>query len=464
MPPLGPETLEQLQQKLDSDPETILAWAQDAWDEDISEEELRNILEEVEKALRFPETFLKKLDADEQYETEVAFSFGAERRGVHLVPPGFSFPGMTDEIPIDSTTRKFETWADGHRWVIFAGPFLLGDKLGITEKARFRWHTRYRSKFVYELEEPGAKSPVDIALFSDFGTGLYHSLYIAKQFREQKSPYAIHLGDVYYAGRRSEFRDNFEKPLKPILKDTSLFTINANHEMYSGGIPYFNYIDSRREAHPDRQKQEGSYFCLKSERFQIIGIDTDYHHRSRYKDRRFKEWLGARLREGRRDKQINILLSSNEPYEYGEKGVTLLFEDLGRFVRKDKLVDLWFWGNTHYCALFDWTKRTPFIGSCIGHGGYPYTRKTRDDKKEKKTPAPVLFLETAGRFPKSTGLRKNRGNNGYCVLRLHADGKVELKYIDWMGNPRYEITFSKPNGQDRLLVSSSAEHVRDGDA
>ena len=42
-------------------------------------------------------------------------------------------------------------------------------------------------------------------MFSDFGTGLYHSRYIAKQFRERPFPYAIHCGDVYYAGRKSEF-------------------------------------------------------------------------------------------------------------------------------------------------------------------------------------------------------------------------------------------------------------------
>ncbi len=459
VPPLGPETLEQLKQEIEANPEAILLLARDAWDEDITEEDLLEAIEEVEAALSSPETFLAKMDAATEHENAVAFSVRAVKRENHLLPPDFSFPGMTSEIPIDPTIKKFETRGDAAGWTFFAGPYWLREKVGGIENAPFRWHKDYQSNFIYTLEEPTAESPVEIALFSDFGTGLYHSLYIAKQFEEKKFPYAIHLGDVYYAGRKSEFQKQFEKPLNPILEDTSLFTLNANHEMLSGSKPYFRYIDSRKDAHPDRQQQEGSYFCLKSGRFQIIGIETDYQKRCRFKESRQVKWLEDRLKEGRDEQRINILLSSNEPYEYGKKKFTPLFKkDLARFVRDKKLVDLWFWGNTHYCALFDPTKKTPFIGSCIGHGGYPYTRK----KHGKKSPAPVCFLETEPRFPRSTKLRQNRGNNGYCVLRLNADGTVALNYIDWMSKLRCEATLVKSGNQDPLTISGFQEHNREG--
>ena len=209
---------------------------------------------------------------------------------------------------------------------------------------------------------------LEIALFSDFGTGLYHSRYIAKQLVEGRFPYAIHVGDVYYSGRKSEFRKYMTRPLSPLFGATELFLLNSNHEMYSGGKPYFRFLDDKRAAHSDRQKQEGSYFCLRSKRFQILGIDTAYHEDGRFRDPNLLEWLDEKLREGRSNGQTNILLSANHPYEYGKVEFSKLFrDDLGDLI--GDRVDLWFWGNTHYCALFDRGPRIPFHGSCIGHGG-----------------------------------------------------------------------------------------------
>lgn len=452
LPPLGPDELEKLKERLNADPEAVLARARRVWDSELTEDQLRTAIEEAQTALKSPDTFIRMLEAQEAHETAVAFAVGAQRRGNHLLPPEFSFPGMTDDIPIDPTLRKFETQGDLAGWVLLAGPLWIYELSGFSEKAPFRWHNHphYQPrKFVYDLQEPTEESPLEIALFSDFGTGLYHALYIARQFEQRKFPYAIHLGDVYYAGRQSEFRDHFESPLNPILRDTRLFMLNANHEMLSGGIPYFDYIDTKKQSHPDIQEQEGSYFCLRSSRFQLVGIDTDYHEEGRFMEPGLADWLENVLREGRREKRVNILLSANEPYEYGKLGRTpLLTRDLSRFMA-DRLIDLWFWGNTHYCALFDRTYRTPFIGSCIGHAGYPYTRRNYN----QSSPAPVRFLEARARFPEWTELRQDRGNNGYCVLRLKADGTMELNYIDWMSNLRCEATLSKTSHSGRLNIS-----------
>ena len=177
------------------------------------------------------------------------------------------------------------------------------------------------------------------------------------------------------------------RPLSPLFGATELFLLNSNHEMYSGGKPYFRFLDDKRAAHSDRQKQEGSYFCLRSKRFQILGIDTAYHEDGRFRDPNLLEWLDEKLREGRSNGQTNILLSANHPYEYGKVEFSKLFrDDLGDLI--GDRVDLWFWGNTHYCALFDRGPRIPFLGSCIGHGGFPYKRK----KLGPRAPAPVRFL------------------------------------------------------------------------
>jgi hypothetical protein len=56
-------------------------------------------------------------------------------------------------------------------------------------------------------------------------------------------------------------------------------------------------------------------------------------------------------------------------------------------------------------------------------------------------------------FPALTDLRPDRANNGYCLLWLRADGTIELKYLDWMGNLRCEATLTKGNSQDRLFLT-----------
>lgn len=436
LPPLGPEGLDELERALDAYPEETLARARAALDEDISETELRANIARARAALESPDTAVAALEMQH-----------AHMDAANPLPSDFAFEGMNlDEIDIRPGDTKFETVADAPRWVIFSAPSIITQVF----KARFRRHTDFASGFAYDLDEPGAGGPLEVALFSDFGTGLYHSRYIAKQLRERKFPYAVHCGDVYYAGRRSEFEEFFAAPLDPLLADTQLFALNSNHEMMSGGRPYFEFMDRRRAEHPARQKQEGSYFSLASSRFQIVGIDTAYFDRGRHKEPGLLAWLAETLRAGRAAGRVNILLSGDHPYGYGhEKHSDLLVKDLAPLVKGEGLVDLWFWGNTHYCALFDGDAEHPFIGSCIGHGGYPYDKESPG----RHSPAPLRFLETAARFPKRTGVRQDRGNNGYCVMSLRADGSVGLRYVDWMSRTRCEAELAR-TAAGRLRIDS----------
>jgi hypothetical protein len=438
-PPLGPEGVDELEKRLNTDPEETLARARAVIDKRLTEEELRSYIAQARLALLSPETAVALVNAEEEH-----------LEAASALPPEFDFEGMNlDEIPINPGSKKFEPLGDALGWIIHAGPFLLTKP---SEK-NFRFHSHPRfsgSRFIYEMEDPSDVTPLDIALFADFGTGLYHARYIAKQFRVKGFPYAIHLGDVYYAGRRSEFEENFADQLDPILDETQLFALNSNHEMYSAAIPYFKFMDDRRQKHPARQLQEGSYFCLRSSKFQIVGIDTAFFGQGRYKQEDLFEWLAKTLDDGRSAGKINILMSADHPYEYGSTKLTaLLKEDLKTLVLEDRLVDLWFWGNTHYCALFDQTTKLPFVGSCIGHAGYPYERQ----RIGKPSPAPIKFLETAARFPEWTGLRQDRGNNGYCLMSLKADQTIKLQYIDWMGQLRCEVTLTRL-ANDRLTVTS----------
>lgn len=436
---LTKENVAEIKQRYAENQDEIQQWFVDNWGDDVTEDDIWDALEDAENALNAPGAALESFES--------LFSLRQQTQ----LPPKFTFPGKTGEIEIDPGSKKFETKGDAVNWILFAGPQFVGDKIHLVKKEEFRSHDQFASDFVYDLPELPPDSVLDIALFSDFGTGEYHSLYIAKQLRERNFPYAIHLGDVYYAGRRSEFQAHFEEPLDPILPETKLFTMNANHEMLSGGFPYFDYIERRRN-HPN-QEQEGSYFCLRSSQFQIVGIDTAYHEVGRYREEKLLTWLEKVLLEGREQGCINIFLSPDDPYSYGKIGTRKLLEhDLRSIVLNDKLVDLWFWGNTHYCALFDQTDDLPFVGSCIGHGGYAYTRK----RPFQTSPAPVRFLETTARFPAWTAVRQDRGNNGYCLLKLIGNASIELQYIDWMSNIRCIAQLAMTN-RGRLEVISVKE-------
>ena len=450
-PPLDAAGLERLERELKDHPRRTLARAREMWGAGMTMPHLRKILGATRRALENPADVLAEIDPATE-----AVSFSATS-----LPPDFNFPGMDDpEIIIDPDDRKFENddLSGILAWALFAGPF-VGT---VPDKKNFRFHDPQNpSSFIYDLTEPTTDGPLKIALFSDFGVGRYYSDHIAKQFHRDRFPYVIHLGDVYYAGRASEFKDNFIKQIDPILGFSRVFALNSNHEMYSGGIPYFNYIDQRAEHPSGIQQQQGSYFCLRSERFQIVGIDTAFFEQGRYKEKKLQEWLANVLQHGRQNNHVNILLSADHPYVYGDKDQTkLLRKDLKQLVVDEQMVDLWFWGNTHYCALFNHNLTEgndfhvlPFVGSCIGHAGYPYD--TMEPDPDDDLPAPLLFLETQSRFP-GTNIRPDKGNNGYCVMQLNADGSIGLKYVDWMSNLRFAASLSRGQAGEPLHVTPVA--------
>jgi len=369
------------------------------------------------------------------------------------LPPEHRFPGYDPvAIPILPNRTQFETTADAAAWAITAAAAWF-----------FRLATPRPDlpvpvgEATYPLLERNGATTV--ALFSDWGTGYYHSRYIAGHIARLGAAQAIHLGDVYYIGSQSQFDTQFTPFLEPLLHEMPVYAMNANHEMDSEGIPYLAYLRHKRLQGEQpglvAQPQETSYFCLVNDRYQVIGIDTAFHGNGRYTDPVLLEWLLARLEEGREADRISVLLSQNEPYAPRRGGGVaarsrrpLLDQDLRLFVQAG-LVHAWFWGDEHYAALYEANDDLPFVGSCIGHGGYPFGRRRNDSAGDDLTR--TVWAETASRFEGIPGLRQDRGNNGFCYLTLHSD-HIELRYIDWRFRIRQQVALRRQG--DRLRIDT----------
>ncbi len=90
-------------------------------------------------------------------------------------------------------------------------------------------------------------------MVGDWGSGLPHARKVSDQMRsytlqglaDGRDTNVVHLGDVYYAGFPSEYVDRFLQwwPVRPAeAGDIRSWSMNGNHDMYSGGDGYFDTL------------------------------------------------------------------------------------------------------------------------------------------------------------------------------------------------------------------------------
>ena len=123
------------------------------------------------------------------------------------------------------------------------------------------------SDFVIDGKLP-AKAKV--AILGDWGTGQDAAKLLLRQIANKKPDVVIHLGDIYYAGTQFEVNTYFLQIWQQILNlgdkldRIPTFTLAGNHDMYSGGVPYYHLIK--------KLGQPASYFCLRNANWQFIGL------------------------------------------------------------------------------------------------------------------------------------------------------------------------------------------------
>jgi hypothetical protein len=210
-----------------------------------------------------------------------------------------------------------------------------------------------------------------VAIVGDWGTGMYGAPAIAQAIRSDPDPFAVlmHLGDVYYSGTSREMRERF-LDVWPTRTGAISRGLNSNHDMYSGGEPYFT------ETLP-RFGQASSYFALQNQHFTLIGLDVAYVDHDI--DDIQAQWVEDVIRQAGSRKIV--LFSHQQPYSHFEtEGGKLREHSIFGAILRSRRVFAWYWGHEHRCSIFQAPDgHFGILGRCIGHGGMPQSRSATID-------------------------------------------------------------------------------------
>jgi hypothetical protein len=195
--------------------------------------------------------------------------------------------------------------------------------------------------------------------------GLVREMLLAPDSRDREQ-HVVHLGDVYYSGWRREYEDNFLPywPVKPGEEGKyGSWCLNANHDMYSGGYGYYDYL----LADPRFARQQGSsYFSLENDDWQLLGIDTAWEDEDLAGSQ--PEWIASRLR-AQQGKRKSVLMSHHQLFSAFAEGTPKVRQKVQGVLDED-LVTGWFWGHEHRCAIYEPRDRVQYA-RLVGHGGVP---------------------------------------------------------------------------------------------
>jgi hypothetical protein len=290
------------------------------------------------------------------------------------------------------------------------------------------------------IDRPATPKPIAsrsrILIVGDWGSGLSRAEKVATQMRkvldqgesDGLQQHVIHLGDIYYSGWKREVKNHFLKPWPVRTEEAAKITswsVNANHDMYSGGHAYYNTLlnDPRFRGH-----EGSSLFSLENKNWRILGLDTGWEEHT-LKDPQ-PQWIREQINKADQAGQKVILLSHHQLFSAFEKGGEHMVAALGNLLEKPK-IHSWFWGHEHRCALYKPHMNIQYA-RLVGHGGVPVYQW----KKQSDPVAEPALYEYRGRFRK--GLEQ-WALFGFAALDF--DGpNIHVRYINEEGEEHHSET------------------------
>ena len=276
--------------------------------------------------------------------------------------------------------------------------------------------------FVIDGKLPAVASA---AVVGDWGTGQDAAKQVLKQISNKNPDVVIHLGDIYYAGTQFEVAHYFLEPWQQILnlagKPIPTFTLAGNHDMYSGGVPYYQLIQ--------QLGQPASYFCLRNDNWQFVAMDTGYHDHNpagagegaTYLQDTEVAWLTDKIKSA--GSRRTILLSHHQLFTAfdsidGNEINLRLYPQVAPLLPQ---VALWLWGHEHNFVVYGSYKNLA-RSCCLGHGAFPVGAD--ELPRQPKFPVVPLLKQPDGsdiRLDITGGLY----NHGYAIIKLNgASGEI----------------------------------------
>ncbi len=290
---------------------------------------------------------------------------------------------------------------------------------------------------------------VRIAVIGDWGTGLYDPeerpdeqtgsvngpAFDVMQAIEDLSPgvdYVVHLGDVYYAGTgNGALVDPGEERRNLIdmwtVKAKGAFTLNSNHEMYSGAnglIP----VDLAPGG-PFSVQNQRTFFALTFGEWVILGLDSAYYcdDDNLYMNGRLidPEQLAFVRENGVPAKKVMVMTHHNGLAFDASKQLQL-WEDLTSKDALGRAPDYWYWGHVHDGIAYSAKAPTDdAVARCVGHGAIPYTTATGLLKGGKIIDEVDYFAHTP---VDPSGKTTIRVHNGFAIIELTDQAVSEAFY------------------------------------
>lgn len=246
-------------------------------------------------------------------------------------------------------------------------------------------YVRYSSLNDFVISLP-AKPDLTIGVIADWGTGLADARWVLSEVMKKNPDVLIHLGDIYYAGTADENRDNFLNLINAAAPNIPVYTLSGNHDMYSGGVPYYSLLSQlNASAGLQQYQQKASYFCLRSANWQILAMDTGLHDSDPFSVTSKVTFLDPQEALWHADKLNNsggrktIVLSHHQLFTafgggigQGPAGKPLAYNPNLFSVFRPFLgnIALWLWGHEHNFEFFN-----PYIGlnkgRCVGASAIP---------------------------------------------------------------------------------------------
>ncbi len=290
-----------------------------------------------------------------------------------------------------------------------------------------------------------------LVVVGDWGTALPRARAVAARMRERiaeavgagRQVHVIHLGDIYYSGLETEDRRRFLDPW-PVTPEqagagVTSWSLNGNHDMYSGGFGYFGTVlgDPRFRHQRSPDGEPTSFFRLRSPSWDFIGLDTawDTDVTSAGQVAVLQDPQGGYVARTAAGSARRLVLFSHHQlvsfYDKSDLGSTLPAK-LAPVLNAGR-VTAWWWGHEHRAITYQAARGVRYP-RCLGHGSVPVL----PDPGPPPGSTPAITWRST-RTVREDGQHRTRF--GFAVLDLQPD-RIDAAYVDDDGHVAHTETIT----------------------